>query len=142
TNRRYPDFLARRVAALGGPRIAVQNAGIGGNRVRLDGSTPFFGPALVNRLDADVIDQAGADTVILMEGTNDLAISPVATAAEVIAGLQSVVDRLHLAGFRVILGTQAPCNDPALGQGTPAAVAARNEINDWIRTAGAADGVV
>ncbi len=49
----------------------------------------------------------------------------------------------HLAGIRVILGTQAPCKDYALGNhGTPTAIAARNEINDWIRTSGVSDGVV
>lgn len=49
------------------------------------------------------------------------------------------------AGIRVILGTLAPCKDFAFGfalHGTPGAIAARNEINDWIRTSGAADGVV
>ena len=142
TNSRYPDLLARRVAAERRLHIAVQNSGIGGNRVLRDGTAIRFGPALLDRLDADATGQAGAGIVILMEGTNDLALEPTATSAEVIAGLQSAVDRLHVAGLRVILGTQAPCNDPAFGQGTPTAVAARNEINQWIRTAGAADGVV
>jgi lysophospholipase L1-like esterase len=141
-NGRYPDLLARRLAAAGGPRIAVQNAGISGNAVTRDNQV-VFGPRLLDRLDADVIDQAGAGIAIVMEGTNDLGFPPTATAAEVIAGLESVVDRLHLAGFRVILGTQTPCKDTTLSEhGSPAAIAARNEINDWIRTAGVADGVV
>jgi lysophospholipase L1-like esterase len=142
-NGRYPDLLARRLADAHGLRFAVQNAGISGNRVLGDGFLPLFGPKLVDRLDLDAIDQAGASVVILMEGTNDLGFPPAPTAAEVIAGLQSTVDRLHLAGFRVILGTQTPSKDtPFFEHGTPAAIAARNEINDWIRTAGVADGVV
>ena len=142
TNGRYPDLLARRIAEVRGLRLAVQNAGIGGNSVLRDGLAMRFGPSLLDRLDADAIDQSGAKIVILMEGTNDLGLQPPATAAQVIAGLQNAIDRLRLAGFRVILGTQAPCGDPALTHGSPAAIAVRNEINQWIRTAGAADAVV
>jgi lysophospholipase L1-like esterase len=141
-NVRYPDLLARRVAEVRGLRLAVQNAGIGGNSVLRDGLAVRFGPSLLDRLDADAIDQAGAKIVILMEGTNDLGLQPPATAAAVITGLQNAVDRLRLAGFRVILGTQAPCNDPTLTHGSPSAIAARNEINEWIRTMAVADGVV
>jgi len=65
-----------------------------------------------------------------MEGTNDLGFAPEATSAEVIAGLQDVVARLCLAGFRVVLRTQTPCKGFA-GHGTPAAIPARNDINDW-----------
>ena len=50
---------------------------------------------------------------------------------------------MRSAGLRVILTTQTPCRDFAIAlHGTPAAIAARNEINEWIRTSGAADGVV
>src|SRR5262249_32482803 len=109
-NGRYPDLLARRLAAADGPRLAVQNAGISGNAVTRTLVTAF-GPKLLDRLDADVIDQAGAGVVIVMEGTNDLGFPPPATAAQVIAGLESAVERLHAAGFRVILGTQTPSKD-------------------------------
>jgi lysophospholipase L1-like esterase len=140
---RYPDLLARRLAAEGGTPLAVQNEGISGNQILRDGPVPSFGPKLVDRLAHDTLDQAGARVVLLLEGTNDLGVPPPATAAAVIAGLQTIVDRLHAAGLRVILATQTPCNAFALAQhGTPAAIAARNQINDWIRTSGAADGVV
>ena len=139
-NGRYPDLLARRLAAAGA-RLAVQNAGISGNRVLADGLLPQFGPKLLDRLDLDAIDQAGPSIAILMEGTNDLGLPPTATADAVIVGLQNAVDRLHAAGFRVILGTQTPSQGGA-AHGSPAAIAARNAVNDWIRTSGAADGVV
>lgn len=145
-NNRYPDFLARRLAATtlsGRTRFAVHNAGVTGNRILQDGFIPLFGPKLLDRLDLDVIDQAGASVVILLEGTNDVGNTPMPTVAEVIAGMQTVVDRLHAAGLRVLLGTQLPCKDtPIGGHGTPTAIAARNQINDWIRTSGVADGVV
>jgi lysophospholipase L1-like esterase len=142
-NGRYPDLLARRLAAAG-VRLAIQNAGISGNRVLRDGLIPGFGPNLLDRLALDVIDQAGASVAIVLEGTNDLGQPPMATAADVIAGLQTVVERLHAAGFRVLLGTQTPSKDTSsgMGSGSIESIAARNAINDWIRTAGVADGVV
>jgi lysophospholipase L1-like esterase len=139
---RYPDLLARRLAAAGA-RLAVQNAGISGNRVLRDGLVPSLGPRLLGRLDRDAIDQVGASIVIMMEGTNDIGLPPMATPVEVIAGLQSAVERMRGAGLWVLVATQTPCTDYALAlHGTPGAIAARNEINDWIRTSGAADGVV
>jgi lysophospholipase L1-like esterase len=78
-----------------------------------------------------------------MEGTNDLGRPSRASAADVIAGLENAVGRLQAAGFRVLLGTQTPSKDPGtFGHGAPEVIAARNAVNDWIRTAGAADGVV
>jgi lysophospholipase L1-like esterase len=141
-NRRYPDLLARRLATVGA-RLAVQIEAISGNEVLRDSFVPSFGRSLLDRLDRDVLDRAGARVVILMEGTNDIGVPPPATAAQVIGGLQTAVDRMHRAGLRVILGTLPPCkNFPLALHGTPEAIVARNQINDWIRTSAAADGVV
>src|SRR5215470_475867 len=141
-NRRYPDVLARLLAAADVP-LAVQIEAISGNQVLRDGPLPSFGPKLLDRLDRDALDQAGASVVLLMEGTNDIGVPPPPTAAQVIAGLQTVIDRLQGAGLRVILGTIPPCRNFALAlHGTPEAIAARNVINDWIRSTGAGDGVV
>jgi lysophospholipase L1-like esterase len=141
-NRRYPDLLARRLAAAG-VRLAVQNAGISGNEVLRNGVLPFFGPKLVDRFAPDALYQSGVSTVILMEGTNDVGVPPLATPADVVAGLERIVDRLRLAGLRVILGTLPPCKGFALAQhGSPAAIVARNAINDWIRTGSSAHAVV
>jgi hypothetical protein len=49
-------------------RLAVQAEGITGNRILQDGPTPPSGPKLLDRLDRDVVDQAGARAVIVMEG--------------------------------------------------------------------------
>jgi len=141
-NLRYPDVLARLLAAAD-VRLAVQIEAISGNQVLRDGPLPSFGPKLLDRLERDALDQAGASAVLLMEGTNDIGVPPPPTAAQVIAGLQTVIDRLHGAGLRVILGTIPPCRNFALAlHGTPEAIAARNVINDWIRSSGAGDGVV
>ena len=67
-------------------------------------------------------------------------------ADELIAGLRLLVRRLRADGLNVILGTQTPSKDTAIGfgllQGSPQAIAARNRVNDWIRTSGVADAVV
>ena len=57
TNNRWPDHLARRLAAAG-VEMAVLNAGIGGNRVLADGN----GPSALARFDRDVIAQPGVTT--------------------------------------------------------------------------------
>ena len=50
-NRRYPDFLARRLAKAGS-RLSVLNAGLGGNRILSDAPAawPSFGPSGLSRL--------------------------------------------------------------------------------------------
>ncbi len=66
---RWPDQFARRLQ--GSPStadIGVLNAGIGGNRVLLDG----LGPGAMARIDRDVLSQSGVRAVILLEGVNDL----------------------------------------------------------------------
>lgn len=68
-NRRWPDFLARRVLARPTPhQYGVMNAGISGNRVLADGS----GVSAQARFDRDVLAQPDVRTVVVMEGVNDL----------------------------------------------------------------------
>lgn len=143
-NRRWPDFLARR---LRGRRLAVQNAGISGNRVLRDsppvfpGGPRIFGPSLLHRLRRDVIERHGVGTAIVLAGTNDLddnlPEAPLASAGDVIGGLKEVVRRLRRSGIRPILATQTPAGDFPFGtHGSPESVAARNRINRWIRSRG------
>ena len=69
TNRRWPDRLADRLAALPpGRRLGVLNAGISGNRVLLDG----VGPRALTRFDADVLSRTGVRALIVFEGINDI----------------------------------------------------------------------
>ena len=68
-NERWTDVLARRLLA-GHTKIAVLNAGIGGNRVLT--SSPCWGQNALARLGRDVLAQAGIEAVILFEGTNDI----------------------------------------------------------------------
>lgn len=141
-NTRWPDFLARRLARRGAP-FAIVNAGISGNRLRLDAATPIFGPNALSRLDSDVLAVPGAREAIVLEGINDLGQDPPASAAEAIAALGQVVQRLRLAGVRVLVGTLTPAGGYGVPTyGRPEADARRLAVNRWIRTSGVPDGVI
>ena len=79
TNRRWPDFLARRLQA--DPRtrhLAVLNHGIGGNRVLQDG----LGPNALARFERDVLAQPGVRYLILLEVDGHMTDRPVLAAIE------------------------------------------------------------
>lgn len=138
TDGRYPDDLARRLIAAS-RAMGVLNAGISGNKVLFDGPAgggiglEGFGPAAPKRLDADVPDDAGVTTVILLEGINDLGQSPVPAVDALTGAYTRIIERLHARGIRVLHGTLEP-----KGKATPP----RNATNDWIRTRSPADAVV
>jgi lysophospholipase L1-like esterase len=135
----WPDVLGARLGAAGGARtMAVLGAGISGNRLLAD-SGPQHGDVPLTRFDRDVTAAGGATDVVLHIGTNDLAAGR--SAADVAAGLQHFAERARDAGKRVFLTTVTPSE--AGMHGTPAAVAARQELNAWVLEHGPAyaDGV-
>ncbi len=141
-NTRWPDFFARRLAKRGLP-FSVVNAGIAGNRLRLDASLPIFGPSALARMDSDLLAVPGVREAIVLEGINDIGQDPSAAPDEVIAALRQVVVRLRLAGIRVLVGTLTPSGgyvNP--NYGTPEANTRRLAVNRWIRTSGVPDGVI
>ena len=146
---RWPDVLQRRLLAEGDddPVISVVNQGIGGNMVtrvgRLPGGCePCDGPPAIDRLDEDVLSQPGLRAVVLFEGINDIG-GGGATAAEVIAGMDEIVDRVHVAGIPIIGATLTPSGGTEFGEyGTAETDAERRVVNDFIRTSGRFDAVV
>ena len=140
---RWPDVLARRLDAANRP-LSVLNAGIAGNRVLQDataGDNPdVYGPSAIHRLDADVGGQAGVTTVILLEGINDLLLSPTAAVPDLLSGYEEVIDRLHARGLRVLQGTLTPTGGNA---DAPADTEdKRRAVNSWIRDQSPADAVI
>ncbi|WP_254395474.1 SGNH/GDSL hydrolase family protein [Streptomyces sp. AC512_CC834] len=138
-NRRWPDLLAARLRASHGPagRLGVLNAGISGNRVLTEGG----GPSATARLERDVLRRAGAQTVIVLEGINDIQQIPrQGDAEQIIAGLREIADRSHAAGLRVLGGTITPFK--GWGSYSPEQEAARASVNEWIRDGGVFDAVV
>ncbi len=147
-NHRYPDYLARRLDRRHGRTLAVSNAGISGNdlltfRTDLDFGVVFGAPAPA-RLARDVLTQAGARSVILLEGINDIGAFS-ARASDLIQADQQIVAQAHAAGLEVYGATLPPFGG-SNGQyggdyGTPAGERQRQELNDWIRTSGEFDAV-
>jgi lysophospholipase L1-like esterase len=149
-NERWTDVLARRMLARH-IELAVLNAGIGGNRVLTN--SPCWGQNALARLGRDVLAQAGIEAVILFEGTNDIG-QPDApatntnpcrsrtqvTADEIIAGYQQIIARTHARGLKIFGATILPYQ--GLAAWTASGEAKRVAVNQWIRTAGAFDGVI
>lgn len=148
TDRRWPDFLARRLAPQG---VAVLNAGISGNRLL----RPGMGESALARLERDALQHPGVRAVIVLLGTNDIgwpggAFAPdeaLPSLASLTQGLRQLVERAHLRGVRVIGGTLMPFEDalkgtPLEGHFSPEKDALRQQLNEWIRHAGAFDAVV
>ncbi|MET8850786.1 SGNH/GDSL hydrolase family protein [Amycolatopsis sp. NPDC004625] len=137
-NHRWPDFLSRRLRALPGPTLSVVNAGLGGNRLVADRpGQPYYGVAGVTRLSRDVFSQAGVRAMILLEGVNDIGYG--ATAAELVDGYRRVIHAAHARGVRVFGGTLTPFGNSFVD--SPAARRTWSDVNAWIRTSGAFDGV-
>jgi lysophospholipase L1-like esterase len=137
TNNRWPDHLARRLASAG-MRLAVLNAGIGGNRVLVDGN----GPRALDRFDRDVITQPGVTHVIVLEGINDIGQArqnAAPSGADLIAGHKQMIERAHTAGIRIFGATLTPF--AGANYWTPEGEAKRQALNEWIRTSKAYDAV-
>lgn len=134
-NRRWPDYLARRLHSAGGPLQGVANEGISGNQVLTDGA----GQSALHRLDRDVLSQPGVRTVFLFEGVNDIKAHTGVTAQDVIAGYREIADRAHAAGNCVVGATVGPFK--GWPEWDPAAEAVRQQVNEFVRTSGEFDAV-
>lgn len=127
---RWPSYLADRLLAQkGSPDFAVLNAGISGNNLR--GSN-----GALDRLDRDVLSQAGVKYVVLLEGINDASAGMIAD--QLIAIDRQIVDRAHAAGLKIYGATLTPAGS------LPGTVREYNRaaLSNWIRTSGAFDGVI
>lgn len=145
-NDRWPDQLLDRLQT--SPRtadVAILNQAAGGNRVLNDG----LGPNALARLDRDVLAQSGVEWLLVFEGVNDIgtaAATPEAqqqVAADLIAAYEQIIVRAHAQGIDVYGATLLPFGgntgyDDAAGTRD----AARQTVNDWIRTSREFDAVI
>jgi len=147
---RWPDVLSRRLKALHGNKVAVVNAGIGGNQIagpaEYAPDKPFAGgPASGQRLDRDVLGLSGISTLIWLEGINDFSKNGNATVDKVIAEMKDGVARLRKTWphIRVIGATViSALGSSSAAHGFPEQDAKRKELNDFIRTSGTFDAVI
>jgi lysophospholipase L1-like esterase len=132
----------------------VVNLGISGNRLLHDGAAQ----SALARFDRDVLSLPGVRYLIVFIGVNDLGVSygepagPMAevmknlrpatpvTADAIIAGYRQLVERARARGLTVVGATIAPYEGAMYysAQGE----AARQTVNDWIRSGKAFDAVL
>ena len=150
TNRRWPNYLARRLAEKSDrPLVAVLNQGISGNRVLHD----VIGQNALARFDRDVLAWPGVIHVIVLEGINDIRFSAIegspfgntvdtsaVTADDIIAGYRQLIARAHARGISIVGATPTPFMgaQDASEQGE----ATRQAVNAWIRESGEYDTVI
>src|SRR5690606_33295536 len=108
----WTDFLADRLRTeRGAPRYSVLNQGISGNRVLLDASPTDLknGPSGLNRLERDVLSRTGAEVLVVQLGINDILKTPHQTDPQkIVDGLETITQRAHQRGLRVIGATLTP----------------------------------
>jgi lysophospholipase L1-like esterase len=146
TYSRWPDQLARRLAARhGGRPLAVVNQGLGGNRILHD----LRGDSGLRRFDRDVLAQPGVTHVIAMLGTNDLRNRYAKPDEEIdaermIAGMHQMALRAQAHGIKFIGATLTPFGNETFmpGAWNPVREAHRVAFNQWIRASGVPDGIV
>ena len=146
---RWPDVLARRLHAVYGNKVAVVNAGIGGNQVvgpaEYSPQKPFpGGPSAKDRLERDVLSLSSIAAVVWLEGINDFSKNGNASVEAVEAGMKEVVGRIRakIADARIIGATvTSALGSTNANHGSPEQDAKRTALNDFIRTGGLFDGV-
>jgi lysophospholipase L1-like esterase len=134
TNRRWPDYLARRLVNAGGTRLmSVLNAGISGNQLTPSerpepaetGMLRFLsGEAGTRRLAWDVMEQPGATDLIVHIGSNDLRVG--VSGETLITAFQQVVKRARKTYRRVFGTTILPGGYP------PEQIEQRRLVNTWM----------
>ena len=147
---RWPDALQRRLHAQFPNRVAVLNAGIGGNQVvgpaSYSPANPFpGGPSALARLERDIITLSGVTHVIWLEGTNDFSRNGNASLDAVVAGMRQGVAalRARLPGVRVLGATAVTAlGSTSAAHGFAEQDQKRRGLNAFIRTSGVFDGVV
>jgi lysophospholipase L1-like esterase len=146
SNRRWPDFLARRLQAAGGANAStgVVNRGISSNRLLvLTPSNLLAGQSLANRFGRDVLATPGVKYVMLLIGINDIGYSgssaPV-TAADLIEGYRQLIMRAHAKGVAVFGATLLPFEGAVYYSAAKDGI--RQAVNNYIRGSGEFDGVI
>jgi lysophospholipase L1-like esterase len=157
SNARWPNYLARHLdAALGNRAPGVVDEGISGNRVLNDSSC--FGVSAEARFARDAVSQPGVKAVIVLEGINDIGFAgetdsgcyapsnPTVTAAQIEAGYLDLIKMAHAHGVKIYAGTLTPFagSNPTYGgnYGIAKGEALREQVNNWIRTSGAFNGII
>lgn len=137
---RWPDQMATALATQGKKEYAMLNLGIGGNCVVRGGLSE---PAL-KRFDRDILAQNGVTSVVIFEGINDIGGSKGRSeqmAQQLIEAFQEMIGKAHARGLKVYLATITPYGK-SFYDDSFFKEAARQTVNQWIRTNKEADGFI
>jgi lysophospholipase L1-like esterase len=147
---RWPDVLSRRLHATHGNRIAVVNAGIGGNQIagpaEYSSQKPFpGGPSALQRIERDVLELSGVTAMIWLEGINDFSRNGNASLEKAQNGMKEVIGRIRvrrpeIRGIGATVVTALGSSNAA--HGFPEQDEKRKALNEFIRTSGLFDGVI
>lgn len=144
-NKRWPDQLADRLFKVRhGDIPGVLNFGLGGSRLNHEGEEPgdgefpgfpALGPNALARLNDDVFSETGLHTVIVDLGINDIWMNG-EPADNIINALRQINQQARERGVQVIMATLGPFNGLEVvgGVWTPEKEAARNAVNEYIRS--------
>jgi lysophospholipase L1-like esterase len=124
---RWPDIMA---TAMSG-NTGILNLGIGGNCVFKDG----LGDKAIIRFDRDILEQSNVKTLIIFEGVNDIGSSngdSEAVAQSLIQAYKDMAAKAKSQGIEVIFATIPPFKGHSYF--TFFHEAARQTVNEWIRT--------
>ena len=146
---RWPDVLCRRLQADGDQRVSVINQGIGANEilqpVNYDPAAPTNGgPSALARLDRDVVSLSGVNTVIWLEGINDLGHGEASVEA-LIGGTREVIQhlRVNIPGVHLMMGTLTSTVGATIeAHGRPEVDKKRKRFNAYLQSCGLLDGVI
>lgn len=152
-NSRWPDHLARRLAAAGKlGRLSVVNQGLDGNRLA---TSRGRGASALARFDRDVLSLPNVGHVVVLEGINDIGwpnstLAPASEGVsvdEIVGCYQQLTARAQLKGIKVLLGTLTPFAQCFKGAPYETFFSSEKEtmrqaVNAWIRSSSAADAVI
>ena len=141
-NRRWPDYLARRLQGLGAAagRAGVVNRGISANQLlRTEPGALLAGRAGLERYERDVLATPGVRAVIVLIGINDISYYS-ASQASLADGYRQLIARGRARGIKVYGATLLPFEGSPYYTSTREAI--RQSVNRWLRTGAAFDGVV
>lgn len=122
--------------------IGVCNQAAGGNRVLADG----LGPSLISRYKRDALNQPGVKWVMIFEGVNDIGTAAAnsgtqtQTANQLISAFTQIAKDAKALGLSVFAATITPFGNSQYGD--TSREAARQTVNNWIKTSGTFDAVV
>ena len=153
----WPSDLIHRIGkAPDSSKWAVVNAGIAGNRLLADGPIASLGVSALTRFDRDALFVPGVTHIVLLEGMNDLGFpgaklgdlsladpKDVRTAEDLVGAYRQLIARAHTRGVKVLGATLTPCEGVDIpGYYSESKEAARQAVNQWIRTSHEFDGVI